>query len=247
MSRIKIAVLSDIHGNTLALERVLDDIKQRGVDQIVNLGDSFYGPLDPAGTADIITEMDIPSVSGNEDRELLDDENAAHSPSIAYTKNCLICRHWDWLNLLPKTRILFDDFFLCHGTPESDTTYLLHEINNGNLILRSDEDITALTHSIQQKIILCGHDHTPNFIQLKNGKVIINPGSVGCPAYYSGETNPHKSERGSPHARYSIVTIFDDDLTVENIALTYDWEAAAKLALENGRPDWVNWLKYGRI
>jgi len=60
----RIAVISDIHGNRWALEAVLEDIDREGTDKIVNLGDAVYGPLDPAGTADIIINRGIPTVRG---------------------------------------------------------------------------------------------------------------------------------------------------------------------------------------
>ena len=68
-----IAVLADIHGNRWALEAVLEDIRRRGIREMVNLGDCLYGPLDPAGTARLLLELDMPAVRGNEDRILLDE------------------------------------------------------------------------------------------------------------------------------------------------------------------------------
>lgn len=50
----KIAVISDIHGNKWALKEVINDIKERNIDTIFNLGDSLYGPLDPVSTYDIL-------------------------------------------------------------------------------------------------------------------------------------------------------------------------------------------------
>jgi predicted phosphodiesterase len=55
MTMPPVAVLSDIHGNRWALEAVLDDISRRGIRDMVNLGDSLYGPLDPGGTAQIVS------------------------------------------------------------------------------------------------------------------------------------------------------------------------------------------------
>ena len=71
MQNASIAVLSDIHGNRWALEAVLADIQHRGVDELMNIGDSLYGPLDPAGTAEILLPLNIPTVRGNEDRIIL--------------------------------------------------------------------------------------------------------------------------------------------------------------------------------
>lgn len=58
----RIAVISDIHGNSFALEAVKVDIERRRVDRVVNVGDSVFGPLDPAGTADQLLEMDCISI-----------------------------------------------------------------------------------------------------------------------------------------------------------------------------------------
>ena len=68
--QISLAVIADIHGNRWALEAVLQDIDRRGIQQIVNLGDHLTGPLDPAGTADLLIEHGMLSVCGNDDRML---------------------------------------------------------------------------------------------------------------------------------------------------------------------------------
>ena len=65
---MKLAVLSDIHGNVYALEAVVGDLEQRCAEEIVNLGDTFYGPIAPKGTFDLIDEYDFITIRGNEDR-----------------------------------------------------------------------------------------------------------------------------------------------------------------------------------
>src|SRR5690348_4802680 len=65
-----LAVIADIHGNRWALEAILQDIDRRGIQQIVNLGDHLIGPLDPAGTADLLLTRKMVSVCGNDDRDL---------------------------------------------------------------------------------------------------------------------------------------------------------------------------------
>jgi len=67
-----LAVLADIHGNSFALAAVLKALKLRGVSRLVNVGDTFYGPLDPGGTWDILKELDLSTVLGNQDRILLE-------------------------------------------------------------------------------------------------------------------------------------------------------------------------------
>src|SRR5690349_1767756 len=67
-----IAVLADVHGNTWALDAVLADVARRGVAQIINLGDSVYGCLDPAGAAARLMQPPIVSIAGNQDRIVFD-------------------------------------------------------------------------------------------------------------------------------------------------------------------------------
>lgn len=72
---MKIAALSDIHGNLAALDAVLDavldDVRRRGADVIVNLGDILSGALHPAETADRLIALDLPTIKGNHERQLL--------------------------------------------------------------------------------------------------------------------------------------------------------------------------------
>jgi predicted phosphodiesterase len=69
----RFAVLSDIHGNLLALEAVLADIAAQAVAYTVNLGDHLQGPLDPIGTAQRLMSLDLPSIRGNCDRLLYEE------------------------------------------------------------------------------------------------------------------------------------------------------------------------------
>ena len=66
MIESKIAVISDIHGNAIALSEVFKDIKKRNIHTVINLGDSLYGPLDPKGTFDILTVNKVISISGKQ-------------------------------------------------------------------------------------------------------------------------------------------------------------------------------------
>jgi len=69
---MKIAVISDIHGNVAALDAVLADIASRQVDQIVNLGDICSGGLFPRETADRLMILGLPTIRGNHERQLSD-------------------------------------------------------------------------------------------------------------------------------------------------------------------------------
>jgi predicted phosphodiesterase len=243
---IQIAVLSDIHGNPWALEEVLDDIKRRNVNQIVNLGDSLYGPLDPNGTAEILVGENILSICGNEDRIIIEDLSEENiSPTLKFVRTSLYKNHLDWLLNLKPSLILFNEIYLCHGTPLRDNEYLLEKVTPDGVSLRDSDELSKMLSEINDKIILCGHSHVPNSILLPNGKIIVNPGSVGLPAYSDNHPFPHKMETGLSHARYSVLKKNNSQWQIENISISYDWQSASAMALKNGRSDWAKWLSTG--
>ena len=244
----KYAVISDVHGNRSALEVVLENIKKRGIHLIFNLGDCLYGPLDPAGTADLLMSHEIISVSGNEDRILIEnDPDSEENPSLSYVRSVLKDDHYKWLKSLEQTLIFDTDFFLCHGTPENDMEYLLQNVTKTGVVQREANEIMEMLSDINRKVILCGHDHIQNTKKLPDGKIIVNPGSVGLPAYTDFMPFPHKMQAGTPHARYCIISKTENDHRIENISVKYDWDTASKTAETNGRPDWAVWLKTGKV
>jgi predicted phosphodiesterase len=248
MTSPPIAVLSDVHGNRWALEAVLDDIRRRGIRDLVNLGDSLYGPLDPAGTAQILMALALPTVRGNEDRILLEKtEQHPGAVSLPFVRESLRPEHVAWLGTLPFSACLGDYFFLCHGTPERDDDYLLHEVTAAGCRRRPVAAVALKLAAVVQPIACCGHDHLPVSLRLPGGRHVVNPGSVGLPAYRDDQPFPHAMQSGSPHARYSIVTRSPSGLSVENIVVAYDWSSAAAVAVKNGRPDWAEYLRTGRV
>lgn len=246
MNDEQIAVVSDIHGNSWALREVLEDIHRRGIDDIVNLGDSIYGPLDPAGTADMLLWLDQPAVSGNEDRLIIEPSRIDKSPTLRYVLENLAPDHIAWLKGLAPTGVAYENFFLCHGTPERDDEYLLVKVAEAGVSLRGPRELAEALSGVKQPIILCGHDHVPRVANLPDGRLIVNPGSVGLPAYADYLPHLHMMEAGSPHARYSVISKGKSGWRIENVAIPYDWEAAARAAAEHERPDWAEWLSTGR-
>jgi len=124
--------------------------------------------------------------------------------------------------------------------------YLLLDVEKDRMSLKSTGGIALKLRSVESKVIICGHDHTPNSVLLPDGGLVINPGSVGLQAYTDNSPYPHKIETGSPHARYSVITKSEAGYSVESIAVPYDWETASATAHRNGRYDWAEWLKTGR-
>ncbi len=242
------AILSDIHGNALALAAVLKDIKARKVDVIINLGDHVFGPLEPQKTAEMILAGEMICISGNKDRDILENlEETTSDETLEQVKKNLNKRSIGWLKTLPSTQIIDDLIFACHGTPESDNAYLLEEVTENGVFVYKDEELVAKTAHIKQQIVLCGHSHVNRVVWLSNGKIILNPGSVGLPAYLGNAKFRFSMESMTPHAKYTLIYADKNSISIEQINCTYDWNAASAMARKNGREDWAQGLLFGRM
>lgn len=241
---MKIAVISDIHGNKDALKAVLEDIKYRSIDKIYNLGDTLYGPLFPIETYEMIKSTDIKSVSGNCDRILL--QSSSENPTVQFVIDMLSEEHKDWLMNLPFS-IQTDDFYFCHASPENDELYMLNEITPNGVTIKQTEEIMNLLKDIPQNIIFCGHSHLPTTVYLPNNKIIINPGSVGLPAYEEVELFYYKIESGTPFANYTVVEKRNGEWIIEQLSIPYDTTEVIKQSEGQNRSDWARALKYGRV
>lgn len=243
---MRFAAIADVHGNHLALEAVLEDIRRQGITDIVNLGDCFSGPLTAGKTADILTRLDAVTVRGNHDRYLIAQApEAMHvSDSTAYRE--LTERHLDWLRSLPFSATYRSEAYLCHATPANDNVYWLESVSpDGHVYLKPLEEIEALASGIDFPLILCGHTHIPRAVRLSDGRLIVNPGSVGCPAYDDDLPYHHKVEAGHPFASYVILEKQGERWLPVFRNVAYDHMAMAKLAAENGREEWASGLATG--
>jgi predicted phosphodiesterase len=154
-------------------------------------------------------------------------------------------KHKAWLRSLQPTAVVAEDVFLCHGTPERDFDYLLEDVSPTGVSLASRAKIRFDTGAIRGAI-LCGHSHVPRFVDLGDGTVVLNPGSVGLQAYSDPEHRfPHFIEVGSPHARYALLDRAGDRWRATFHAIEYDWETAARAAAAGNRPDWAHALATG--
>lgn len=244
---MRIAALSDIHGNLWALDAVLADLAGRRVNLVVNLGDILSGPLLPVETAERLMPIGLHTIRGNHERQLLEQEPSRMGASDRWAHDRLLPRHRDWIAALPATRRVRDDILLVHGTPDSDLVYWLESVDASGMQRAAYADVLARAGHAQAGLILCGHSHVPRAVQLDDGPLVVNPGSVGLQAYLGDLPYPHKAENGTPHARYAIVEQCDGGWTVEQHAVAYDWSAAADLAQRNGRPEWAFALRTGRM
>ncbi len=245
---MRIAVLSDIHGNSAALDAVLEDIRRRGIGQVVNLGDSLSGPLDPAGTAERLIAAGFPSVSGNHDRWLYDPPGGEPPLWEVWTLPRLGASHLDWARSLPATLVV-EGMLLTHGTPASDTENWLHRRDAGGGLREAYLwEAEAPAEGRDFPVILSGHTHLPRVVRLTDGRLLANPGSVGCPAYLDPRHDPpFVAETGSPDAHYAVLERFGAAWQASLHTVPYDASGMIARAEALGADGWRAALSTGWI
>jgi len=232
---LRLAVISDVHGNVPALDAVLEDIGHQHVDAVVCLGDHVSGPIDPAGAADRLMALGAVSIRGNHDRWTVDLSLPGAGAIDRFARSRLSQSHVDWLAALPATATVGDDIFLCHGTPNADEApWLDNFYDSRTTTLPSESEVAREAEGIASAVILCGHTHVARTLRLGDGRLIANPGSVGM-----------QLVRGSPDAHYAVVEKGRRGWQTALIAVPYDTEEAARLAAENGFPGWGASIRHG--
>ena len=243
---MKIAVISDIHGNIWALEAVLADAERLGVDLIVNAGDILSGPLEPAATAELLMARNLPTIRGNHDRQLLACEHRRGGAADQFAYEHSTPAQRDWLNALPPTLEVAAGVFMCHGTPASDLIYFLEQVDANGARLAHTAEVEQHASGITHSLIICGHSHKPRTYAISGNRLVVNPGSVGLQAYDDDHPFFHVIENGSPHTRYAICEQTGTGWSVSHRCVDYDYKTAAATARRNGRKDWAKWLETGR-
>lgn len=245
---MRFAAIADIHGNCAALEAVLLDIGQQGIptNAIVNLGDCLSGPLEAGRVAELLMSLDLPTVRGNHDRYLIEQRMEDMGPSDANAFRQLSPQHFDWLRSLPATLVWRSDVFLCHATPHADDIYWLETLGDDGVVhYRPRAEVEAWAEGISQSLILCAHTHLPRAAQLSDGRLVVNPGSVGCPAYSDDHPVPHVVEAGTPLASYAICEQQEGQWSVSFRLIPYDHMKQSRIAEAAARPDWAAALATG--
>lgn len=243
---MRLAVVSDIHGNLPALEAVVADLTRRGVDAVVNLGDSLSGPLLPRETAQYLMAQDWTHLAGNHERQILD-TSVPRGTSDEYARSQLSRAHLDWLATLRPRADYADDVLLCHGTPDSDLVYLLETVEPARVRVATAHEIAARLGAADAALVVCGHSHVARSVRSARGQLIVNPGSVGLPGYIASAPHVHVVENASPDARYAIVERHAGRWFSSLIAVPYDFRPMAELAQRRGRAEWHRALLTGYV
>ena len=236
-ARMKIAVIADIHGNDLALEAVLADIDAHGHRR---RGQSRRSPERPAQCRPHGRYPDGARLSFDprQSRSL-----AGHARSgrrwafrIAHAHDELQPRHLDWLRALPATLVHRQELFLCHGTPQDDLIYWLEDLTaDGVVHMSARQRIEGFAAGIDFPVILCGHTHIPRAVRLADGRLIVNPGSVGCPGYDDDEPVPPQGGNRLADACYAILSKSQGHWDVTFRRVRYDHMTMSHLA-RSARP-----------
>ena len=231
---MRVAVISDVHGNLLALEAVLADIALHAADAVVSLGDHLSGPFDPRGTADRFLDLDIPCVRGNHDRFIVEGRENDWAVDVV-ARAAIDARHRAWLSGMPATQVFASDVFMCHGTPADDNTLWLDSIGRDGVInLLPREFVEAEALGFDFPVLLCGHSHVPRTVRLMDGRLVVNPGSAGMPIAL-----------GTPDARYALLDRRDGKWSVSLRAIPYEHDAAAAQARAAGFANWAEAVTTG--
>ena len=172
------------------------------------------------------------------------------SSSVAFARPLLSAAHLDWTKGLPATlQLAGGEVFACHGSPAGgDLDYLLEDVGSGRPVLAAEDAIRRRLAGVgSARLVLCGHTHVPRAVQVGE-MLVVNPGSVGMPAYADDNPVPHAIETGAPHARYAVVTRGSGgQWSAELRVLSYDWKRAAQQARDNNQPTVARWTATGRV
>jgi predicted phosphodiesterase len=233
---MKIAVISDIHGNLEAFLEVLADIRQARADSVVCLGDNVgYGP-DPEGVTNLVRTHEIPCVMGNHELgivlpDFLDWFNSYARQSLLLTMELLSESSISYIHTLPASLVHNRGLFV-HGCPPDSITEYLVEL--------STAEFKSIFDRVGQRVCFVGHTHLLQLVSNDDGvirhqtlcegvvqlhencKYIINVGAVGQP------------RDGDSNAKYVIWDSSENILAVRYVP--YDIATTVNKILKLGFP-----------
>ncbi|MDQ2716210.1 MAG: metallophosphatase family protein [Chloroflexota bacterium] len=233
---MRIALISDIHGNCVALDAVLADIRQQAVQHIVCLGDAIQGGAQPAETVQRLRDLCCPVVMGNADAWLLTgQETSSHEQTSSQQ---WVVRAWSLAQLTDEDRAFIEQFqptvelsleadkkLLCfHGSPHSFDDIILPNT--------PEEDFQQLLGAQDALLLAGGHTHTQQFRRCNNSWY-VNTGSVGF-AY--DWRQPPEEFRADPWAEYALISSQEEQLGVEFRHIPFNVETMLEVVQRSGRP-----------
>jgi len=236
---MRIAIISDMHGNDFAFEIVEADIKKQGVDQIVCLGDAIQGGPQPAAVLQRLRVLNCVVVMGNADAWLISGiETADEGIPPERLKKMGDIRTWSLSQLTEDDRAFIANFqptvtvnledgldLLCfHGSPTSFDDIILPTA--------SEEEFQKYFGPYADHILTGGHTHAQQIRRSGEG-FFFNPGSVGF-AY--SHYQPDGQFFADPWAEYAILTVERGQTSLEFRRVPFDIQELIRIYRESGRP-----------
>jgi predicted phosphodiesterase len=245
---MRIALISDIHGNTAALRAVLDDIMNHDVDTTVCLGDIAATGPDPSGAVDIIADLGGLVVRGNTDEDMLavpkwwHDPAAVGAPASAipiaeigvWCASQLSAEQQEFLDELPLTTEVdlgeAGALLAFHGSPR---------LVNDNIIASTPvPDVAEMLQGTTQSLLAGGHTHVP-MLRRHGSQTIVNPGSVGAP--FAGYSNAGDDDIAS-HAAYALITTHGSAMDIDLRQVPVSRDDLETMVQASGMPQGEWWL-----
>jgi len=238
---MKLIVLSDVHGNCLALEIALEDMKKAGFDHIVCNGDMIQGGSQPHETVQFLREMKCSIVMGNSDAWLMTGvETDVHLIPEERRKKLDAVRAWSLSKLNEEDCAFINAFqptvtvdlgqgrnlLAFHGSPTSFDQFLLPST--------PEDEFQEILKPYANSILAGGHMHLQYTRRLRDSQnFFFNPGSVGV-AYNHEQSN----ENGllDPWAEYAILTVEGARTQLEFRRIPLDMKKMADIYRKSGRP-----------
>jgi putative phosphoesterase len=236
---MRVAVISDMHGNDLAFEAVEADIHEQKIDQIICLGDAIQGGPQPVAVVQRLRRLNCPVVMGNADAWLISGvETADEGIPPERLKKMGEIRTWSLSQLTENDRAFIANFqptvtvnledglaLLCfHGSPTSFDEIILPAA--------PEEEFQKILGPYADHILTGGHTHAQQI--RRNGEhFFFNPGSVGF-AY--SHYQPDGQFLADPWAEYAILTVERGQTSLEFRRLPFDVRELVRIYHESGRP-----------
>lgn len=239
---MRIAFISDIHGNYTALKAVLVGIKSQNIDQIVCLGDTVSLGPQPKEVLNTLKELNCVLIKGNHDWAIMDPEEAAKYeiaehliPDLYWCRDHLTQADLNFIDAFkPTHEIILPNgvVVLCfHGSPISPT-HLIQSTTSPELLDKYFEGQKAA-------IFIGGHSHIQMYRRYGE-KLILNSGSVGNAFMYA--YSPGNVPSLLPWAEYTILNQNGNEMDVDLRRVYFDTDELQKIVKESSLPGTAWWL-----
>jgi len=214
---MKVGVISDLHANSIALEKVLEALVDREVDQILCAGDLVGYGSQPNRTIRLLKIAGVESIKGNHDEGILSGTpsnfNIHAKRALDWNRRNLNQEYLDFLRDLPnqlEREISGCKLFMVHGSPRNPVSGYIYSQD-------VDSDFLEFSFEFPPDILIMGQTHSP-YIRQIGETLVVNPGSVGQP------------RDGDPRASCAIIDM--EDLSAEILRIDYDQQEMADDILE---------------